>query len=173
MKPNKRYNLVSVLATACLLLGAQASFADTPIDKEASMDPRGRVTVSNVSGKVEVEGWDRAELRLTGTLGENVERLEFDADGSDVHIEVVLKKGRKSWNWKDRSGDSDLKLQIPRQARLGVDTVSADIDVSGHLGSQNLDSVSGDIEAALGDEDSDIESVSGSITLTGATATSS
>ena len=171
MRPFKRNNLVAALATAFCLCVAGTSMADTtPIDKRADMDPRGRVSVSNVSGKVDVEGWDRAELVLTGTLGENVERLEFDADGSDVHIEVVLKKGRKSWNWKDRSGDSDLRLQIPRAARLSVDTVSADITVRTHQGQQNLDSVSGDIDVHLGSEDSDIESVSGTIDIMGGDA---
>jgi len=168
MKLIKRNNLVSVLVAACCLLGAGTSLADTtPIDKEASMDPRGRVSVSNVSGKVDVEGWSRSELKLTGTLGDNVERLEFHEDDGDVHIEVVLKKGKKGWNWRDRSGDSNLMLRIPEAARLSVDTVSADINVRDHLGSQALDSVSGDIEAVLGEEDCEVESVSGSVNLTG------
>ena len=58
------------------------------------MSPDGRVLVSNISGSVTVSGWDRPEVEVTGKLSDGVDRLLFEADGSDVIIEVMIEGQR-------------------------------------------------------------------------------
>ncbi|MGW8369976.1 MAG: DUF4097 family beta strand repeat-containing protein [Gammaproteobacteria bacterium] len=144
-----------------VLFGTTA-FADTPIDERTEADPNGRVEISNVAGTVEIEGWDRDEVHLTGRLGEGTERLEFERDGTLVRINVRLPK--KSHRHVD---DTDLVVNIPEGSRLSVTTVSAEIEVRGVEGSQRLQSVSGDIETRAMDEDIEVKTVSGDVTVEG------
>ena len=37
-----------------------------------------RCVISNVSGTIDVRGWDRNEVQVTGHLGEDVERLDVE-----------------------------------------------------------------------------------------------
>ncbi len=45
-----------------------AAFANEgSIDRTVKADPKGEVVISNVSGAVDVQGWDRNEVQVTGT----------------------------------------------------------------------------------------------------------
>lgn len=161
--------LGATLAGLCLATAA----AQKPIDEQATMRADGRVTVVNVAGDVKIRGWDRAELRLTGRLSENVERLDFDANGTDVSIEVVYKKRHKrdhGWDWGRDDSNTFLDIKLPSDADLDVNTVSANIDIDGHRGPQRIESVSGEIELTLSEREADVQSVSGNIDARGGQA---
>ncbi|MBT5220507.1 MAG: hypothetical protein HOI35_16020 [Woeseia sp.] len=66
-----------------LLLGLMtaAACADAPED--------GEVVVSNVAGSVEVSGWSRNQVEITGTLGDGVEALIFERD-DEILIKIKL-----------------------------------------------------------------------------------
>lgn len=150
---------------ACLLaficLAVVPAYAATPIDQTRPLDPRGRVEIDNLKGRVEVRGWDRPEVKLTGSLGNGVEKLLVDGDGKTLRIKV---------KYPSRSNASEstvLILQVPLRAELEIDTVSADIDVHGMASREmSLDSVSGDITANGAPGRAKVESVSGDIRLT-------
>ena len=58
-----------------IALGLAAAVEADEIDELADADPRGRVEVSNTSGDVNVKGWNRDEIRVSGTLADGAERL--------------------------------------------------------------------------------------------------
>lgn len=149
----------SVMALACIV--ALPAFAGTPINQTRPLDPRGRVEIDNLKGRVEVRGWDRPEVKLSGTLGDGVEKFSVEGDSNALHIEV---------KYPSRSNQSEptiLILQIPLRADLEVDTVSADIDVNGMASRElSLESVSGDITANGAPHRAKVESVSGDAKLT-------
>lgn len=149
------------ILTFTLLLWAGAGLAQTAIDERRDAEPDGRVEISNIAGSVEVSGWDRDEVHVTGRLGKGVERLEFDRDGGLVRIKVIYPK--KSRN----VGSTELEVSIPEQSRLSVNTVSAEIDVRGVRGSQRLESVSGDVETEAWAEDVEARTVSGDVRVNG------
>jgi len=108
-----------------------------------------------------VSGWDRSEVEVTGELGEGSERLEFATSGKLTRIKVVLPK-------KSHHGDdSDLYIKIPSGSSLSVNTVSADIEVTGVRGAQRLQTVSADITTEARSEDVECKTVSGDITVQG------
>ena len=149
----------SMLALACI--AALPAYAGTPINETRPLDPRGRVEIDNLKGRVEVRGWDRAEVKLTGTLGDGVEKLRVEGDGNALHIEV------KYPSRSNRSEPTVLILQVPLRADLEIDTVSADIDVGGMAPREmSLESVSGNITANGAPRRAKIESVSGDAKLT-------
>ena len=148
----------STLALACL--AALPALAGTPIDQTRPLDPRGRIEIENLKGRVEVRAWDRQEVKVTGTLGDGVEKFSMDGDRRNLRIEV---------KYPSRSGRTEptvLIVQVPILADLEIETVSADIDVHGIASRElSLESVSGDIAANGAPREARIESVSGDIRL--------
>ena len=144
-----------ILATAVAL--TLTTSAQTPVDQTKPVKPDGRVSVDNVSGTITVTGWDQASVHVKGTLGPNTEPLVFEV--SDGTTRIVVKPKRSARN----SGDGVLVIQVPKQSRVEVDTVSADIHVKDILGAVDLHTVSGGVDASGISGDLGLESVSGTI----------
>jgi DUF4097 and DUF4098 domain-containing protein YvlB len=145
-----------LIFTAC-----GSAFADEEINKIMDAASDGRVHISNVAGSVEVDGWSRNQVEITGTLGSGVEELVFERDGDEILIKV------KTRHNSSRSGSSDLIVKVPEASSLRVNTVSADVEVDNVTGEQRLESVSGDIVTSAHAEDIEIETVSGDVEVDG------
>lgn len=142
------------------LAGAMPAIAATPINQTRPLDARGRVEIENVKGRVEVVAWDRPEVKLTGSLGEGVEKLLVEGDERVLRIKVKYPARNRN------AGESRLMVQVPVLADLEVETVSADINVHGIASRElELQSVSGDIVANGAPRRGKIASVSGDIRL--------
>ena len=154
----------SILAMAPVFIGVCAAFpalAATPIDQTRPLDPRGRVEIDNLKGRVEVRAWDRPEVKITGSLGAGVEKLSVAGDKGALRIEV------KYPNRSKNTEPTVLVVQLPLQAELEVSTVSANVDVHGVAPRElSLESVSGDIVANGAPRRASVESVSGDVVLT-------
>ncbi|HWS77523.1 MAG TPA: DUF4097 family beta strand repeat-containing protein [Thermomonas sp.] len=149
----------TLLALACI--AAFPAFAATPIDQTRPLDPRGRVEIDNLKGRVDVRAWDRPEVKITGSLGAGVEKFSVEGDNNALRIEV------KYPNRARNTEPTVLIVQVPLRAELEVSTVSADIDVHGVApGELSLESVSGDIVANGAPRRASVESVSGDVLLT-------
>ena len=149
-----------LLVLACFAT-FRATLADTPVDRELDADAHGKLEVRNVAGSIDVVGWDRAAVHVTGTLGDNVERLDFSRNGDRVVVEVVLQKNSHS------SHGTDLKISAPRASVTDVSTVSADITATGIEGEQRLNTVSGAVKTEAYAGDLTVASVSGEVTVQG------
>ncbi|QIL19989.1 DUF4097 family beta strand repeat-containing protein [Thermomonas sp. HDW16] len=149
----------AILTIACV--AAFPALAATPINQSHPLDPRGRVEIDNLKGRVEVRAWDRSEVKITGSLGAGVQKFSVEGDKGALHIEV------KYPNRANNTEPTILIVQVPLQAELEVNTVSADIDVHGVAPRElSLESVSGDIVANGAPRRASVESVSGDVTLT-------
>jgi DUF4097 and DUF4098 domain-containing protein YvlB len=142
------------------MLIASTALAET-VDKSMDADADGIVAISNIAGSVDVEGWSRKEVQVTGELGEDVEELIFERNGNEIEIKVKTQRGNS------RDVSSDLTIKVPEGSSLEINTVSAEIDVVNVTGEQSLESVSGDIATEAYDSDMDVNSVSGDIDVEG------
>ncbi len=158
---------IHVLALAlCAGLACAPLYAGTPINETRPLDPRGRISIDNLKGRIQVRAWDRAEVRVTGTLGDGVEKLVVDGDRGDLEVRVQYPKRMGTFR-NDRTGPTELLLQVPLQANLDIESVSADIDVDGVAPEDlDVDTVSGDVTIAAAPRRASIESVSGDLALT-------
>jgi DUF4097 and DUF4098 domain-containing protein YvlB len=147
---------------AGLLVAAPVYAEDIDETLDASAD--GTVDIYNTSGSVTVEGWSSNAVEVTGTLGKEVEEFIFERRGDTVVIKVKPKHGRSSGG---RSTSSSIAVKVPQQSSIDVATVSADIDVEGVEGEQDLQSVSGDIETRAFAAEIEAETVSGDIDVSG------
>ncbi len=117
--------------------------------------------ISNVSGTIDVRGWDRNEVQVTGHLGRSVERLDLESSEGRTIVKVVLPHRGA------RDGDADIEVQVPKNSSVDVSAVSADVSSRGVLGTQRLKSVSGEVTADIAGNDSGVRSVSGDVTVRG------
>jgi DUF4097 and DUF4098 domain-containing protein YvlB len=139
-----------------------AAFAESDsIDRKVAADANGEVVISNVSGSIDVRGWDRNEVRVTGDLGSGVERLDLETSGGRTVVKVVLPRGNS------HDGEADIEVSVPRNSSVEVSAVSADVSSRGVLGTQRLKSVSGEVTADIAGDESEVRSVSGDVTVRG------
>jgi|TARA_B110000908_G_scaffold166485_1_gene217703 hypothetical protein len=118
------------------------------------------VTIINTRGELNIVGWNENEVSIEGELDDLADKLIFEIDGNRVLIEVKLPRSNISW------GDgSNLEISIPRNSRLSVTGISADIDVSQIEGGVRIKSVSGELVLNESKERSFLSTVSGDITV--------
>jgi hypothetical protein len=145
---------MALLASAAAYGGSESGFAQA-----VPAEPKGAVEISNVSGNVEVVGWDRPEVSVRADLGE-AERVDVSSDHGHTRVKVVLPH-------PGHGGGADLHVKVPKESEVTVSAVSADVVSSGVLGQQRLHTVSGDITAELAGSDVEVKTVSGDVKLKG------
>jgi DUF4097 and DUF4098 domain-containing protein YvlB len=131
------------------------------VDRKVTATANGEVVISNVSGTVDVRGWDRNEVQVTGHLDDDVERLDVESNGGRTIVKVIVPRGGS------HDSSAVLEVQVPRMSTVEVSAVSADVSSRGVLGTQRLKSVSGEITADVAGSDSEIRTVSGDLTVRG------
>jgi DUF4097 and DUF4098 domain-containing protein YvlB len=180
MKRNLNMHAVIVVASivqCCNVLAADSRSVN--IHKAADLN--GAVEIDNVAGRVDVTGWDRAEVEVTGTIGERVERVDVNTAAGHTTVRVVVPN--QSWGRGDGM-KADLLVRIPRKSFLTATFVSADFTahelqgqleihtVSGSVGGElareaKINTVSGAMKIAAGAGPLELNSVSGAIVVTG------
>ena len=154
--------LPAMLALAFAAAAGAAGATDDdgrPVDERRPLKADAHVEVSNVAGEITVEAWDRNELHLTGTLSDEVEKLEITGDASRLKIEVKLPKRTRNVE------DTVLHLRVPAGISLEAEGVSADIEVRGIRGDVEASTVSGDVELEVGSKNVEARSVSGDVNV--------
>lgn len=133
------------------------------VDERLAADPDGVVEVSVVEGMVEVHGWKKDEIEVTGSLSNNVEKLVFERNGAHSLIKLVyFKKGKRG------DGKTRLLVRVPQQSELDVNVVSADIEVEQVYGEQKIIGVSSDINTEVFENELNVQVVSGDLEVSGA-----
>lgn len=150
--------IAALLATFSLT--AQAAEPRQFVDHRA-LNADAKLSVRNLAGVIEVQGWDKAEFDLTALMGESAERIDITGSAGDLRVEVKNRRGDHSYN----DGDTRLKLRVPAGVVLSLDGTSADIVVRGTKGALVARSVSGDIDLAVASKAITVQTVSGDLQL--------
>ena len=145
MRDTMKHGIAARMAWACVAvlwaaaLHSGVAFAEV-VDERRTVSAKPRVSIENVNGTVTVEGWDRKEVHVTGTIGSDVEEVEVDGTEDRLHIEVILPR-----HGRNLRSEADLLVKVPEGAEVTVDVVNCPIDVSKVDGALALESVNGDI----------------------------
>ena len=140
--------------------------AQTPVDRTVSTPPTGSVAINNVAGEIRVVGWDRPDVRVTGTLGEGTERLDIETSGDQVEVAVVIPRGARNVR------PSRIEVRVPARKGIQALGVSASVDVRGVTGDVEVRSTSGavvvrgnpaSVEATSTSGDVDVEVSTGAV----------
>jgi DUF4097 and DUF4098 domain-containing protein YvlB len=171
------------------LVATGSAFAGTPVEQTRALNADGQVGVENLKGRIVVRTWAQPQVKITGTLGAGVEKLQVDGDARSLRIKVKYPddRGWHLWSNGTRAEPSVIEVTVPQHASLDLDSVSADIDVeqmAGHKlsaqtvsgntrivasspGDAHVESVSGDQFLRITTPKVSVESVSGDIDLQG------
>jgi hypothetical protein len=157
---------IAICALAALVVPWSLVHAGRAIQERRAADPQGEVEIVNLSGMVEVHGWDRNEVEVGGTAGENVERVDVSSAGNRTSIHVV---SRSAHSWGS-DGEAHLVVHVPAKSAVMATLVSANFKVTGLSGDLKLQTVSGRVS---GEVSGDIRAatVSGDVQLTARAAT--
>jgi DUF4097 and DUF4098 domain-containing protein YvlB len=139
-------NSLSMIVAALLAAPWTLAEAATAVRESRPADPQGVVDISNVSGSVEVSGWNKAEVEVTGSMGKDVDRVEVSSEGTHTSVSVIL-HSTHSWN---SDGSANLVIHVPSKSSVSCSLVSADFKVSALQGDLKLQSVSGEASGDIG-----------------------
>ncbi len=151
--------LTGLLAVA---LAVPVMAEDREVNESGPASAEGMVMIENVSGFVEVIGWDKNEITVTGTLSGDVKEIEFETGKKKCRIEVVWPR-----NKKNLKGEAILVIHVPGASQLEVECVSAGIEISKVTGTVEASSISGDVTIAGLCEEVEAESISGDVFING------
>jgi len=154
-------------ALAALLMPWAPVRAERTIEQHREADPQGEVEIVNVSGGVEIVGWDRAEVQVSGTIGDNIERVDMTGAGGRTTIHVVSRSERR-WGSDD---EARLTVHVPAKSSVRATLVSANLELAGIQGDSALRTVSGNVTGDVGGNVR-ADTVSGNVKLAARAATS-
>ena len=159
----KRNSLLKAIAAllAVSLLAVPAAFCGEKVDETRSVNSDAAISINVLSGDVTIIGWDKDEVKVTGTLDPKAKKFEISGDKKSMEFKVEYPRRTKNID------GSTLKFMVPENCRLSVECVSAEIDIAKLTGPIGVESVSGDITVDCKSPDVEIESVSGGITVDG------
>ena len=145
-----------------LSLGSVSGYGQESVreTKDASSD--GYVRINVVRGEIKVEGWNKNEISVTGTLGESIKEFIFEVNGNETVIAVKLPKGNNSWCCEI---ETDLVIKVPKKSNVAISLVSASGSVSNIHGGLELGGVSGELEVENVSDRVRITNISGEVTL--------
>ena len=150
-----------ILLTVCLLLVAPAIAGSKSIDESRKASPDAEVSIELIAGNIRVVGWNRDEVRVTGTINDEFEEFEMSGDEDDISIEISPPEGRH----RNVKLEADLEISVPEGVELSFETVSAPISLEGLTGSASIETVSGNVDVRSDLEELEIEAISGSIDI--------
>jgi DUF4097 and DUF4098 domain-containing protein YvlB len=126
------------LLLSCMVGAAHAGEA---VDKTLAVKSDGLVRIENVRGRIEVQGWERSDVMVTGTLDDLATSFTFETSAATTTVKV------ETPNNLNHGKGSDLVIRVPMQSRVRVDLVSADLTMRDLQGSVDGKTVSGEINA--------------------------
>jgi hypothetical protein len=177
------------IAILVLLLGCGTVAAQIQIDQIRPVPPGVQVEVENMFGTIEIIGWDRNEIQVTGRMAAGAEGFEFEIDEEEGEAEIYI-EAPDHWFYEsddDSEYRSELVVQVPRGSSLSIEAINATVKVDGISGAVEVETINGnvtisgdpssvEVESMTGDIDvraqaaqMEIEAVSGSVVLFGAT----
>ena len=155
--------LLAVLLLS-VIFGPVAALAEKTVQATLSASSTAEVSIECISGKLTIVGWNREEVEVSGTIGDDAE-LEISGDDGDVDIELEIPERRR--------GKVDvsvtLEIRVPFGASIDIESLSATTNISDTSGDVEVETMSGDVTVTGDAESVDIENVSGNIRITGTT----
>lgn len=107
----------------------------------------GWIDIATAAGEVEVRGWDRAEVEVTGRIAQDVESvsLRHDNESGATTVQVVLPDEK---NLSNVNIDSFLTILVPRDADVYITGLGTAVDIRDVDGAIEAQTATGSITVA-------------------------
>jgi len=136
----------------------------------------GRFSLDNVSGRIEINGWNRDTVAVKGVVRgstqQGVDSVKTDVDSQTNHVAIHTRQPSSdsgslyNWLWFKKSHDEkvDYAVQVPRGARLDrIASVNGEIVIGGVQGDIQASTVNGRMEVNGAEKDLKLTTVNGRI----------
>lgn len=151
-----KHAAVAVLMMGCALAawgrgareGATVADAARTVDETRAAATDGLVDIATTTGSVTVRGWDRAEVKVTGTIEPDVVALDIGRDGSTTTIEVRVPEPGKLV--KNPKLGAALEIFVPAGTSVRVSSIGAKIEVIDVDGLRDLQTLGGSLRVKGG-----------------------
>jgi DUF4097 and DUF4098 domain-containing protein YvlB len=143
-----------MILTSIAFTVAASAAAETQVDERRPAKPDGMIQIAIPAGAFRVVGWEKAEIAVKGTLGDDAQGIDIGDGGEHTRIKI---KGAPHTQ-------ADLEINVPSGSRLNIETFSGHVNVGRVTGRVVVESVSGNvsIDGAL---DVSVDSVSGAVDI--------
>jgi hypothetical protein len=155
---NTMKRLSTVLAMTTGLLLSYQAVAKIDVAESLPSDNVTNISINNHSGLINVVGWDKDKISVTGTLDDDAEKLIFEQKGAQVLINVEYPR-MDHWT----ADGSKITVFMPKNIRMKSSSVSSDIHLSNLHGGVEVKTVSGDVIAKDLTQNVELNSISGNI----------
>jgi Putative adhesin len=162
----------ALAASGCLHGRDWGTALKASVDESRPLAKNGHFSLDNVNGRVEVTGWDEAQVKIEATKRADSERaldalrIEIEGDADAVRVRTRYPQPR----FMGGSGRVDYVIHVPRTARVSVENVNGRVEVADVEAEVEASAVNGSVEASLSRVDpegrSRLHSTNGSVRLT-------
>ena len=144
-----------------------AGHVQEDFEKTVQLDIDGEFSLENVNGAIQVETWDRDEVRIMGRKRASSEkllkRIEIEVKGERNRVEVRTRH-RKPWNFFNMGERSvDYEIWVPELAEVEITTVNGQVEIDSLAGSVRAKTVNGYVSIDQTEGDTTASTVNGSI----------
>ena len=160
--------LLPLCLMALLLTDAGVVIAGDGRDRRAELripvDPDVRVEIEIISGDVEIEVWNKPEVRIRSG-GVPVTALDIESDRDRVSV-----RGGRGRGWLPIaiSGDEiDVRIDVPKKSHVRAKTINGSIEAKGVEGRISFHAANGEIEVEGAPAEAYLETVTGDIDFEG------
>ena len=158
MKLNKRAKLVAILTAVFFLMASYSLEAakkekyEEKFEKTVSLAKDGEVILKNISGTIEVKGWNKGEVRIEAlkiSKASTVEKAKENAkkvkivvkkEGNTLHIKTEYPKNLGRRGRRSISVSVKYNLMIPAEASAKINNV---------IGNVTLEEIGGTVKATV------------------------
>jgi len=144
----------AVTAAVLLALGTGTLRAQNNTDSTFAVGRNARLSVENMSGRVEVRSWSRAQIRVQAEYDRG--RVEFNVTSNSLAVRSSNRHG---------NNEVDYRINVPVGTAIEINGISVDTDVSGVCGALNVNTVSGDVQLTCLEGEGQIQTVSGDVMI--------
>ena len=159
-----RRGALAVGLLACVLAGASRA-DEEQAERSWPVDEDVRVQIEIVSGRIEIEGWDRPEVRVR-VEGDRADEVDIDARRGRISIRSPGRRGPVR-RWLGGDVELDVRISLPAKSRIKAETVNGEIHAEGVFGTLELDTANGEIEVEGGPSEARLETINADISFRG------
>ena len=134
------------------------------IDETIPARAEGLVTMDTSMGSVNIVGWDREEIRVSGTIGKHLVDFEVTATESGTLLKTILPDRD---NLANLDLDCTLEVRIPESSSIRAASLGADVTVRNVRGPKECDSFTGNTTVEGRSGPIHANTIGGDIVITG------
>jgi hypothetical protein len=129
-------------ALALLCLAASTSAAQQKLDERYQLDMDGAVRIHNYNGTLNIRGWDKDSIRVTGTIMSKDKKAAWFGGGRGQGAKMGVEGS------DDKAPLAEITLMVPARARLSVRGAATTIDIRDFAGTVDATTLSGRLHIA-------------------------